>query len=236
MDMSVVASMFVQETGDMAGRSVLLLHPLGLDHTMWRPQVEALSDCGVLAPDLPGFGRSWLESGGLGGAVDACAGLLRSRDVVAVVFGISYGGYVAALLAALHPDLVAGVALSRVRRRVPRVLAELQAVAFHGVRRRDLARGDTMPDAALAAEKRNLVAAAHELGRVDLRLVLPAITAPSVVFAPTRDRFVRREVPRVAAAIPKARIVPIAGAGHLWTQSRPEPLVDALHDLLAESS
>ena len=230
--------MFVQETGETTGGTVLLLHPLGLDHTMWQPQADALSGCLVLAPDLPGFGRSWLEPGGLDAAVDACAGLLRSRDVGPVVFGISYGGYVAALLAALHPDLVAGVALSGVRRRVPRLLAELQAAAFHGTRRRDVARGrgGSVPDAASAAEKRNLVAAAHELGRVDLRLVLPRIAAPSVVYAPARDRFVRREVPHVAAAIPNARIVPIAGAGHLWTQTHPEPLVDALHDLLAESS
>ena len=63
--------------------------------------------------------------------------------------------------------------------------------------------------------------------------MLPRITVPTVVFAPARDWFVRREVPDVAAAIPGARIVPIAGAGHLWPKTRPEPLSNAVRELLA---
>jgi pimeloyl-ACP methyl ester carboxylesterase len=82
---------------------------------MWRPQSEALQDeLLVLAPDLPGFGRSRLERGGLDAAVDACATLLRSRDLQTVVVGISYRGSVAATLAAAHSDLVAGLVISGV--------------------------------------------------------------------------------------------------------------------------
>jgi pimeloyl-ACP methyl ester carboxylesterase len=223
--------MFVFESGT-GTRTVLFLHPLGLDHGYWRAQQEALQDCLVLAPDLPGFGRSRLERPGLESAVDACAGVIGQRGVRTLVVGISYGGYVAALLAARHPELVAGVALSGVRRRVPGVLAQLQAAAFRGVRRRDLARGETVADSALAAEKRNLVAASQELGRIDLRAVLPRIAAPAVVFAPERDRFVRREVPHVAALLPAARVVPVPAAGHLWAEARPEPLTAVVRDLL----
>jgi pimeloyl-ACP methyl ester carboxylesterase len=232
----VPGPMVVFETGSASGGKVLLLHALGFDHNMWQPQAAALHDCLVLAPDLPGFGRSRLEQGGLDAAVDECAALLRSRAQVSVVAGVSYGGYVAALLAAAHPDLVAGVALSGVRRQVPRAGAALQAAVFRGMRARSLSRGEPVPASALAAEKRNLIDASHELGRVDLRSVLPRITAPTVIFAPARDRFVRREVRHVAAAIPDARVVSLSRAGHLWTQSRPEPLADVLRELLAEGS
>jgi pimeloyl-ACP methyl ester carboxylesterase len=93
-----------------------------------------------------------------------------------------------------------------------------------------------VPASALAAERRNLIDASHDLGRIDLRSVLPRITAPTVICAPARDRFVRREVPHVAAAIPGARVVPLSGARHLWTQNRPEPLADVIRELLAEPS
>ncbi|MDX6548274.1 MAG: hypothetical protein QOG33_1824 [Gaiellales bacterium] len=122
---------------------MLLLHALGLDHTMWQPQTVALHDCLVLAPDLPGFGRSRFEQGGLDADADECAALLRSHTQAAVAAGVSYGGYVAALLAAAHPDLVAGVALSGVRRQVPRAGAMLQAAVFRGARARSLSRGES---------------------------------------------------------------------------------------------
>jgi 3-oxoadipate enol-lactonase len=42
-----------------AGLPLLLVHGFPLDHTMWAGQVESLaSHCRVIAPDLPGFGRS----------------------------------------------------------------------------------------------------------------------------------------------------------------------------------
>src|SRR5262249_13163300 len=150
--------------------------------------------------------------------------------------GISYGGYVAALLAARHSDLVAGLALSGLRRRIPRPLALLQAIAFRGLRKRDLARGGPVRDPDLAAEKRDLVAAAHELGRVDLCPILPRIVTPTVVFAPERDRFVRREVPHVAALVPHARVIPVAGAGHLWAQAEPTLLTAVIRDLLPHAA
>jgi pimeloyl-ACP methyl ester carboxylesterase len=40
----------------------LFLHALGLDHSMWASQRDALGgEVRVVMPDLPGFGRSRLE-------------------------------------------------------------------------------------------------------------------------------------------------------------------------------
>jgi 3-oxoadipate enol-lactonase len=122
---------FVAESGAGAKPAVLLLHALGLDHEMWHLQPAALTgDARLLMPDLPGFGRSHVEESGLDRSVDACAERLRLLPGGAVVVGISYGAYVAAMLAAKYPDLVSGLAISGVRRRVPRVLAALQAARF----------------------------------------------------------------------------------------------------------
>jgi pimeloyl-ACP methyl ester carboxylesterase len=224
--------MFVLVAGSAdAGRSVLFLHALGLDHRMWQPQLDGLSGTWlVLAPDLPGFGRSRSEPAGLHQASEAIAAVLRERDLRPVVVGVSYGGYVATILAATHPESVSGLIISGVRTCVPTSAAYLQAALFTLVRPRSLAGGETVPNDALANEKKNLVAASRELGKVDLTPFLTRITAPTIVFAPDRDRFVRRGIPDFVAAIPTARVVRVADAGHLWTQTTPEPLLDAIRD------
>jgi pimeloyl-ACP methyl ester carboxylesterase len=230
--------MFVLESGSAeSGKSVLFLHSLGLDHEMWQPQLEGLSESGLfLTVDLPGFARSRSEQPGLHRAAESCATILRERGLRPVVVGISYGGYVATVLAATHPELVSGLVISGVRTRVPTSAAHLQTALFTLMRPRSLARGASIPDEGLAAEKKNLIAASRELATVDLAPLLPQVTAPTIVFAPEGDRFVRRGVPDLAAAMPAARVVPLAGAGHLWTQARPQPLIDAIRALLPASS
>jgi len=184
---------FVAESGLGSGQIALFLHPLGLDHTMWESQRAALSnELRLLMPDLPGFGRSRLEECGVGPSVEACADCLRGGSGRAVVIGVSYGGWVAALLAANYPDLVAGLAISGVRRQPPRSLVALQTAAFRAMPAGRLHRGKPVPDDAVRTEKRHLVEASRELTGIELMSSLPRITAPTVVFAPSRDWFVRR--------------------------------------------
>jgi pimeloyl-ACP methyl ester carboxylesterase len=199
---------------------------------MWRKQRDALGgELRLLMPDLPGFGRSRLEESGIDMRVEACAECLRDGADPAVVVGISYGGWVGALLAARYPDLVAGLAISGVRARVPRSLAALQAAAFRVMPVAQLNRGDPVSTDLLKIEKRHLIEASHELSEIDLMSSLPRITAPTVVFAPSRDWFVRRKVDRIAAAIPGARLTPLRGAGHLWTERQPTPLHECVRAL-----
>lgn len=46
--------------GNAANEAIVLLHGIGVDHTMWQPQMEAFASNGfyVLAPDLLGHGQS----------------------------------------------------------------------------------------------------------------------------------------------------------------------------------
>lgn len=229
-----MGAMFVAESGRETGRVALLLHPLGLDHTMWQLQEDALADeVRLLMPDLLGFGRSRHTASGLERSVEACAERLRAMASPAVVFGISYGGYIAAMLAAQYPELVMGLALSGVRRRVPGALVTLQAAAFRLMPVAVVSQDGVLRNDGRAAERRHLIEASHELGKVDLGTVLPRIATPTVVFAPTRDWFVRREVRHVAGSIRGARTVSIPGAGHLWPTSQPRPLTDAIRSLIS---
>ena len=199
---------------------------------MWAGQQAALRDeLRLVMPDLPGFARSRLEETSLDRCVEACAERLAHDGRPAIVAGVSYGGWVGALLAARHPDLVSGLVISGVRPDIPRYLAELQAMAFRLTPARRLRRGDLAAARDLKTERANLIAAARELAESDLWSSLERITAPTVVFAPSHDRFVRRQAPLVAAAVHNAQLVPLPGAGHLWPVGHPTPLTERIRVL-----
>jgi pimeloyl-ACP methyl ester carboxylesterase len=199
---------------------------------MWASQQDALGDeLHLLMPDLPGFGRSRLDKSGLDRCVEACAERLARGDAPATVVGLSYGGWVAALLAARHPGLVSGLVISGVRPDIPRYLAELQAIAFRIGPARALRRGDLVATDDLKTERANLIAASRELASTELISALERIAAPTVVFAPSRDRFVRRHAPFVAAAIHNARLAAVPDATHLWPVKRPAPLTECIRAL-----
>ena len=98
------------------GRLFLLVHAAGSNAGMWRRQMEGLAaEHSVVALDLPGHGRS----GGLDGlptieayaeCVAAFARATRLRRFVLV--GRSMGGAIGLVLAARHPELLAGLVLA----------------------------------------------------------------------------------------------------------------------------
>jgi pimeloyl-ACP methyl ester carboxylesterase len=94
----------------------LLVHGLGGAATNWIEVVARFAEHGpVVAPDLPGFGRTPPPRRGASGAptnvrfVRALAAELDLDRVV--VHGNSMGGLIAVLLAELEPDLVEGLVL-----------------------------------------------------------------------------------------------------------------------------
>lgn len=98
------------------GRLFLLVHAAGSSAGMWRRQVDGLGAAdSVVAPDLPGHGRS----GGIEGlaTVEAYADLVE-RFVAAMrlrpclVVGRSMGGAIALVLAARQPSWLQGVVLA----------------------------------------------------------------------------------------------------------------------------
>lgn len=96
------------------GPAVVLLHGLTGSHVSWSFVAEALRGHRLLAPDLRGRGRSRHLPGpyGLATHADDAAAVIRAHaDGPVVVVGHSMGGFVAAVLADRHPDLVSAVVL-----------------------------------------------------------------------------------------------------------------------------
>jgi len=98
------------------GTLFLLVHAAGSNAGMWRRQLEAAAqENSVVAPDLPGHGRS----GGLDGlpTVEAYADfVVRFARVVRlrpfVLVGRSMGGAIGLAVAARHPELVRGLVVA----------------------------------------------------------------------------------------------------------------------------
>ena len=89
------------------GKTLVLIHGLGCDASMWDAVVAALpSDVGLVIPELRGHGDSTL--GWRQPSVDVWADdvvrLLRQRRIEApAIAGLSMGGYTALGIAAAHP-------------------------------------------------------------------------------------------------------------------------------------
>jgi len=101
------------ESGDPAGRAVVLLHGMKFQAETWRElgTLGQLAGQGlrVLAVDLPGFGRSPANPLPQGEVVHR---LLDKLDIHrAVLVGPSMGGRVAMEYAIVHPERLAGLVL-----------------------------------------------------------------------------------------------------------------------------
>ncbi len=103
--------MNIIDEGQQNGFPVLLLHGLGANAESWYLQIPALVDAGyrVLAPDLPGFGKSRFDGKcwDFDWVAESLIKLLRSKQIENIgVLGISMGGVVGLKLAAEHPEFV----------------------------------------------------------------------------------------------------------------------------------
>jgi pimeloyl-ACP methyl ester carboxylesterase len=100
---------------DPALPAVVFLHGAGLDHSVWALLARAFAHhgCGVLAPDLPGHGRSaGTPLVSIAALADWTAALIAAAGVSkARLVGHSMGSLIALETAARHPDKVSGLGL-----------------------------------------------------------------------------------------------------------------------------
>lgn len=107
---------------------LVLLHPLGADHSFWAPIVPLLGDRDVVVPDLAGHGRAPRLAAGA--TLDDVTGLvadqLAERGIARCdVAGISLGGLVAQRLAVRHRPLVRRLVLADTLARYPEPMRAL---------------------------------------------------------------------------------------------------------------
>lgn len=238
---------------------MLYLHDAGAD-TLASPMFDVLAaDHDVAVVDLPGYGRSGPPVGLDDPAriADLLAGWLDALGwPTAVVMGTSLGGWFALELALAHPDRVSALVLcdaaglqvpqdyllslfveGRAAERTEQLIRQA-LVGRLAPADRDL---DSMPPAVAAAILgpfvQSLAAAAatswhpatanpRVLGR------LGEVSCPTTVLWGERDALIPLAHGRLlAAGIPGARLLVVAGAGHLLALERPEVVVDAVRAL-----
>jgi class 3 adenylate cyclase len=189
-------------------------------------------------------------------AGDARAVLKAVGSKRAAVYGVSEGGPMALLLAASHPDLVSHLVLYGTWARVlkapdyPSGLEREQFERFIQFARREwggpVGLALWAPELADDPEVQQWWAKLLRLGTspagaeavirlyldIDVRPVLPAITAPTLVMHRTGDRMVPLEQGRlIAEGVEGARFVELAGDSHVPLQ-RPEEIVGEIEEFL----
>jgi 3-oxoadipate enol-lactonase len=244
-----------------AGPAVLLLHAFPLDHRIWDAQIEALATSyRVIAPDLRGFGQSEATGGRVSMSQFAAdlAGLLDELGVTAPVTlaGLSMGGYIAlafwqayahrlqALIlcdtraAADPPDVAAGrlATAERVLAEGAEFLAQSmlpRLLSPHTIQRRPEIVA-ALRQVILANDPRGIAAAACGMAvRPDMTAALGRIRCPTLVIVGHDDAAAPpSEMRAIAAAIPAARFVEIADAGHLSSVEKPVEVSGAMLEFL----
>jgi 3-oxoadipate enol-lactonase len=253
-------AMWSRELGGGDADPLLMLHAFPLNGRMFEPQMEAISGGRrVIAPDLPGFGRSprtpaQPDVGYYAGCVRA---LLDRLEIPRVVLGgVSMGGYVAFECMRSFPERVSGLVLANTRPdadteearetrkemalRVAQegigVLVELQMGRLLSERTR-AENGDVVEKVKEIILENTPDGAVAALGamreRPDSTEILGGINVPTLVVGGAEDTISSPEVMgEMAARIPDARHVTLPGVGHLSNLEDPDGFNEALTGFL----
>jgi pimeloyl-ACP methyl ester carboxylesterase len=234
--------------------TVVLVHGAGFDHTTWALHSRwfAHHGYGVLAPDLPGHGRS---SGtplpAIADMADWIAALLETGGAAkAWLVGHSMGSLIALETAARHPAKV--TALSLIGTAAPMTVGpdllkaaeandhsaidmiSIWGLGFQAELGGSLAPGLWMHSGAQRVLENcrpgvlfnDLSACNAYQGAL---AAAAEITVPTTIILGERDMMTpARAAKALAAALPNSRTVVLPGAGHMMMAERPEELLAAL--------
>jgi pimeloyl-ACP methyl ester carboxylesterase len=233
---------------------IVLLHGAGFDHTTWALHSRwfAHHGFGVLAPDLPGHGRSDGEAlSTIADMADWTAALLDAAGVSkAKLVGHSMGSLIALETAARHPTKVSALSLIGTAATMtvgPDLLKAAEAndhaavdmvsiwgLGFQAELGGSLAPGLWMHTGAQRVlEQCRAGVLFNDLSACNAYqgalAAAAAITVPATLVLGERDMMTpARAGKALAAAIPNSRTVVLPGAGHMMMVERPDELLAAL--------
>lgn len=243
------------------GKPVLLVHGFTLNRSIWDAQVAYLAArYQVITPDLPGHGETPPVADGEPVTISGMAReLLTLMDRLgiqqAALAGHSMGGYVALALQKQAPERLSGLALvcTQARADTPEArqgrLALAERVAQEGPEPVAAALGPKLfapevgPEHPLYQAGLSMIRGTSAAGlrgallamaeREDHRPRLGSIDLPALVLAGAADQLIPPDrSDEMAAAIPGATLVKVAGAGHMPMLERPEAVNQALDQWL----
>jgi 3-oxoadipate enol-lactonase len=251
-------SLAVEVRGE--GPAVLFIHGYPHDRNLWSHQVEKLEGCRRIAPDLRGMGQSDAPDLGYSMATYAAdlAALLDALGVDEVVLcGLSMGGYIAFEFLRRWRPRVRGLVLLDTRAEADsaegrRARDTAAATAREGGAQ---AIAESLLLAMLSPETRTsspelvetvraMMAATPVAGivgalaamrdRPDSTPLLATLAGlPTLVMVGEADSLTPPDRARaIAQGIPGARLVTVAGAGHLPPLERPVQTTEALQEFL----
>ncbi|MEZ5665999.1 MAG: alpha/beta fold hydrolase [Alphaproteobacteria bacterium] len=249
----------VRFAGHPDAPTVLLIHGLGWDSTLWLDQMQTLAaaDWRVVAPDLRGMGATGSPAAPYsihGYAADVAALLDALRIGRTAVVGFSLGGMIAMALASAAPDRIGAAVfaccaaastdadraateamLERAEAMGAQKFAEEQALAIWHP---DWARAHPERIAAFvgwraAMDQPALFRGFRAAYGVDLRPRLSRIRVPCRVIVADQDVFLPVEAgEEIADRLPDADCVIVRGAGHMVPIEQPESFDIALRGFL----
>jgi pimeloyl-ACP methyl ester carboxylesterase len=239
---------------DVSQPTIVLLHGAGFDHTAWALHSRwfAHHGYGVLAPDLPGHGRS---SGAplpaIADMADWTAALLDAAGAArARLVGHSMGSLVALETAARHPARVTALGLIGTAAAMtvgPDLLkaaeandhAAIDMVSIWGLGYQAELGGSLAPGLWMHSGAERVLEQCrpgvlfNDLSACNsYQNALAAaakIAVPTTLILGERDMMTpARAVKALAAALPNSRTVVLSGAGHMMMAERPDELLAAL--------
>ena len=244
-----------------AGQPIVLIHGYPLDHTIWDPQREYLSqDYFVLAPDLRGHGKSESSPGPytmdlLARDVHALIDHLHLEPVV--LGGLSMGGYVALAFMRLFPQRVRALILADTRAEADTAEAksrreqQAQTVLRNGTGEvvdqmvpKMFTEKTVREDPKLVERVRRMMESTSPTGiagallgmaqRTDSTPFLDSIRVPTLILVGSQDSITTVEHARkMASGIPDSQLVVVPDAAHLTTLERPREVNAAIGGFLS---
>jgi 3-oxoadipate enol-lactonase len=244
------------------GLPLVLVHGFPLDNRIWESQIAAFSDkYRVIAPDLPGFGKSQpppknpftLES-----LADTLHEFLTQiKAIPCALAGLSMGGYMSFAYERKYPTTLKAFILVDTK-------AEADTPDGKAGRNKMIETARTSGSPAIAAammpkmlspdtqqNRPQLVAKVKEImeacppqtiehalaamrDRNDFRDCLPSIAEPTLILVGDTDAITPPAVAEsMHKSIPHSKLTLIKGAGHLSTMEQPEQVNQALRQFLA---
>ena len=241
-------SVHLVERGARDAEPLLFVHGWGVSSAAFGEFLDRLAEhYRVVAPDLPGFGRSRAAGGAVSyeAYADVLAGVLDDLGIArAHVAGLSMGGGIALTFAARHPQRVRALVLM-----APAGCPEVSLARLAGNRMLEIAEQALSPAHAhgralvartfaanLLRHPASLLATMRMVASCNILEAAGRVTAPTLLLWGARDRTISpRLAPRFVERLPGATLHVMADSFHEMATVRPEDTAAIIHDFISRS-